>query len=377
MAPGTPQQPDHPERSSEQSAESVKPKHNPETKRGLTRRQLMYAAAVAALMGITAEELIRNGWVQFGHDHDGDHGNEHAELDPAVIERLRSNAEALRAMERRNPVDVLNQQQAIEGQKILVPKPRNYKKICCIDERYKQEGTGEGHAGVGVLMTPEQLQTYVSEEVDEIEAAFAAGEQEYIFEICPHGAGKCGAAKLARSNAHEQDMSPAAIDATALQGANRSKQALEAEIARRPALAGKRININVRMLPEEHFLQSHNHPGAVALHHVHDDMVYNLDRDTGALMYNIKDVEDGILAAKIALGDHGMEHGERTIPLPANLRFRIVITGPANRTGALVAAYQRKLAEPGNAGIRNRVSFVIWNVQAQNAAVQQELRKAA
>lgn len=325
----------------------------------LTRRQLGVATAVAIAMGISVEELIRNGWIRFDHDHN--HGNEHnEELDEEVVQRLIENARFMRDLDNSTVHATFNAQQAKEA--ILVPKKGNYKKKCCIDERYKEEGDAEGLAGVGVLMNEEQLAAQASEEVDEIEEAFDKGEEEFTLDIAPHGAGKCGAAKLARVNAKETDLSAEKIDETALAGGNRLKAAIEAEIQKRPKLQGKKITINVKMLEENHFLQAPNHPGAIALHHAHKDMDMNLDRKTGGLMYNIKNIGDGILAAKIALGDHGMEHTPAAVAANTN-KFRIVLTGDRQEVANLARAYQQELAKPENAGIRNRIKIETWVMQ--------------
>lgn len=116
------------------------------------------------------------------------------------------------------------------------------------------------------------------------------------------------------------------------------------------------------MLEENHFLQAPNHPGAIALHHAHKDMDMNLDRKTGGLMYNIKNIGDGILAAKIALGDHGMEHTPAAVAANTN-KFRIVLTGDRQEVANLARAYQQELAKPENAGIRNRIKIETWAMQ--------------
>jgi len=323
----------------------------------ITRRQFLVAMAVASVLGVTAEEVIRNGWVSMGHN---EHDDDHAEVSPDVLERLIENALALRDIQQTSVTTHLTAQQKREA--ILVPKPANSKKFVCIDERCKEEGTGEGLAGVGVLMSDAELRAKAIEEVDEAEEAFNNGETEFTYVICPHGNGKCGAAKLARTNSGQQDMSNAAIDATALEGGRRFEQFLRAEILRRPALAGRTIKFDVHMVPEEHFLQASHHPGAIAMHHAHPDKTMNLDRRTGALMYNVKNVRDGILAAKIALGRHGMLHGPTNVQLPAHLQYRIILTGTPQTVTQLNAEYQRELAKPENADIRTNVSITVWNM---------------
>jgi hypothetical protein len=289
--------------------------------------------------------------------------SEHME-NPEVIARLQSNASALRDLENTSVQAHFNAQQARDA--ILVPKSKNEEKICCIDERYSQEGKGEGIAGVGVLLSNEALQAKASELIDQAEAALSNGEQQYTFNLCPHGAGKCGAAKLARTQAGEQDMSKEAIDRTALQGAQRLEQALKAEIRRRPHLDAAKIVFDVHMLPEEHFLQSEHHPGAVGLHHAHSELEMNLDRNSGLLMYNLTSVADGILSAKIALGDHGFAagHGSEQIQLPQGIPYRIIITAPDNKAEDLVAEYQRELAKPENEALRNKVRVEVWKMNA-------------
>ena len=214
-----------------------------------------------------------------------------------------------------------------------------------------------------MLLSDAELQAQAAIEVDEMEAALET-QDSYTLEICPHGAGKCGAAKLARVQAGEKDMTPEAIDRTALQGGERFRDAVLAEIRRRPKLNGKRIAVIVRMLPEEHFLQAHHHPAAIGMHNAEEDTIMNLDRQTGPLMFNIKSVADGLLAAKIALGDHGMEHGPQSVHLPPGIPFRIVLRGDPDVVRALGREYQRQLALPDNRAIRGRVLVQTWPVRA-------------
>lgn len=322
----------------------------------LTRRQWIIGSLVVTALGgagvITLEELIRNGYLPLGK-------LDHVEPTPEVIQRLAENARALMDIDNTSVQANFDAQQAREP--IIVPKPANRKKKCCVDDRYQDEGETEGLAGVGVLLSPEELAREAAKEVDEAEEALRAGEESYTIEICPHA--KCGAVARALQNEGVQNPTPEMIAARAERAGRNFERAIQAEINR--GGLQDRVRVSVRMLPEEHFVQAEHHPAAIGVHYG-DDMEMNSDRKTGAMVYNIKSVKDGILTAKIALSAHGMRHPAGNIQLPPNLVYRIVLEGTPDEVRRLGMEYQRELAKPENDDIRGHVRVVVWQRRRQD-----------
>ncbi len=298
-------------------------------------------------------------------------GHGHAEA-PEVIERLLENKNALEEIRRDGLQAYIERQQLREA--VTVPKPKNSKKMLCVDDRCKDEGPTEGRAGVGILLNDDDLKKRAEEEVKEAEDALRAGEERYEITICPHA--KCGAAALYRKNKGEADMSPQAVATSALEGGVRMKAAIDKVIVDR-GLVGKVTVRDVELLKEEHFVQAHHHPGAIAYDY-DDDVEMNSDRKTGAMMYNVKSVEDGILSAKIAFSHHGMHQGHGETKIPEATPFRIAIErADAQKAAERARAYQRELLKPEYNALRGKIIIQVVNRPAAQAQAGHTPRKAA
>ncbi len=281
-----------------------------------------------------------------------------------ITDELQNNARALAEMQERGVQEYLS---AIDAEEpILTEADDTEICVCCIDER-QRNGRAHGSAGAGVLLDGAARERMAVSLVDQAEAMWEKnGGKTVTIRAKHHGKDKCGAAAKALADAGTPAKKPGDVDAKAAEGSTALADAVRSEVERRN-LGGK-IAVESSQYPEETFVQSHHHPGAAALVCTDPSLVYNQGRKKGPLMYNIgslagEDVAmgDAFLAALIATGGHGMEHGPAEIPLPAGLPFTIILAGTGENVARLRTKYEAELeSNAAYKSLKGRLKIETW-----------------
>lgn len=249
--------------------------------------------------------------------------------------------------------------------------------ICCIDER-QIAGKNYNVAGVGVLLSDEKLEVIARNAVDLAKRKHAKGP--VTIRVRPHLEGQCGAAALSRKNRKEQDMSPPAIDAEAMKGAERTAE----RIRQRARDMGVAVRVVVEPYDPRDFFHEPNHghpaPGVMVNG---TSMVTNHDRKEGSLFFNVNAKlagdeiaeDDAILAGVIALlSKHGMHESAQKFKL--GTPFRIILARDnredANRLKAKMEQALKSHEKLSMAFLHGRIAVDTWVPQMSRGQKKRE-----